>query len=156
IKRPNLWRAAFLGGAIALVGLTRAEGVLLYPLLLLPLVVCVRGVSLARRGAMVGAAALVGLLLFGPWVAYNAGRFEHPVLVSTGLGGLLGSSNCPATYHGRLIGGWGFVCLPDTAKIPSGEDESVADLKMRRAGINYARDHASRLPVVIPIRLLRT
>jgi hypothetical protein len=156
IARPDLWRAAFLGGAITLVVLTRAEGVVLYPILLLPLVSRARGVSVARRGALLASAAAVAVLLLAPWIAYNAPRFEHPVYISTGLGGLLVSSNCPRTYSGPLIGAWGFVCLPEADNLDPRADESVIDARLRDAGLRYARHHASRLPVVVSFRLLRT
>ncbi len=156
VKRPDFVRAMVLGGAITLLALTRAEGVVLYLILLAPLVLRARGVVLARRLGMLGAALGVGALLFTPWIAYNAQRFEHPVLVSTGLGGLLVSSNCPVTYGGPERGGWGFVCLPQAAHIDPRTDETVTELRLRRAGITYAREHASRLAIVIPFRLLRS
>jgi 4-amino-4-deoxy-L-arabinose transferase-like glycosyltransferase len=156
IKRPDLAHAAVLGGAISLLSLTRAEGVLLYPILLLPLVLRVRGASLGRRAALLGSAFAVSALLFAPWTIYNSRRFEHPVFVSTGLGGVLVSSNCPRTYGGPLRGGWGFVCLPEAENIDPRTDETVVEQRLRRAGIRYARDHSSRLAVVVPFRLLRT
>ena len=39
-----------------------------------------------------------------PWVVYNLGRFEEPVVLSHGDGNVLSGSNCDATYHGTLLG----------------------------------------------------
>jgi hypothetical protein len=91
-----------------------------------------------------------------PWLAYNnVNRFDSPVLLSTGLGGLIGSSNCPQVYDGPAIGGWGGVCAKGV-KVTVREDETKQDDKLLDAGLEYAREHADRLPVVIPYRLLRT
>jgi 4-amino-4-deoxy-L-arabinose transferase-like glycosyltransferase len=155
IASPDVAHALFLGVAITLAALTRAEAVLLYAILLVPLVWRARRRSPARRLVLLGAALGVAALLFAPWIAYNGGRFRHPVFVSTGLGGVLASSNCPSTYYGPVLGAWGFVCLPNVHITP-GSDETVDDARMRRAGIRYASDHAGRLPVVIAARLGRT
>ncbi len=157
IARPTRGHAALLGVAITLAALTRAEAVALYPLLLLPLALRARDLPLRRRLDLVATGLVVSAVLFAPWVAYNAGRFEHPVLVSNGLGDLLASSNCPATYQkGPLLGGWGFVCLPESRSLAPGVDETVADRIQRRAGLRYLRHHTGRLPVVVPVRLART
>lgn len=156
LASPDLPHALFLGIAITLATLTRAEAAVLYLVLLVPLVWRARDVSPARRAVLFGAGIGVAALLFAPWVAYNNGRFEHRVLVSNGLGGLLASANCAPTYaSGPYLGGWGYVCQPGVRINPS-TDESVADAEMRTAGIRYATHHAGRLPVVVPARLLRT
>ncbi len=86
---------------------------------------------------------------------YNAGRFDNPVLLSNGLGGLVGSSNCDATYGGPAIGGWGFTCAQGVT-ITVQDDESHQDREQLKAGLRFARDHPGRLPIVIPVRLLRS
>jgi 4-amino-4-deoxy-L-arabinose transferase-like glycosyltransferase len=157
IARPDRRHALLLGGAIALAALTRAEAVALYVILLPPLTLRARQLPFRRRLDLLVSALAIGAVLFAPWVAYNAGRFEHPVLVSNGFGDLIASSNCPLTYnHGPVMGGWGFVCLPETRKLTPGVDETVADRIQRRAGLRYIRHHAERLPVVIPVRVARS
>ncbi len=93
-------------------------------------------------------------LVLAPWFVYNAGRFERPVALTNAFGPLLWSSYCDSTYSGPNLGGWGFVCAKGHRSFSS--DESVMDGEMRRVGIRYITDHANRLPVVIPVRLLRT
>ena len=156
LRRPDLLRAALLSGAIALAALTRAEGVLLFVLLLVPLALRARTLSWTRRWACVGVGAAAALVLFSPWLVYNnVDRFDRPVFLSTGLGGLIGSSNCPSTYSGPGIGSWGFVCAKGVT-VTVLEDETLQDEKLVEAGTTYAREHADRLPIVIPVRLLRT
>lgn len=156
LRRPGVWRAALLAGAITLATLTRAEAGLLYLVLLVPLVLRARDLSVKQRLAGLGVGAAVACALFAPWLVYNnAGRFERPVVVSTGLGGLIGSANCASTYSGPLLGGWGGYCaegLPD--RLPT--DETEAEVLFREAGLRYAREHKGRLPVVVPVRVLRS
>lgn len=151
---PRSINAVVLTVAITVSALTRAEAALLFGVLLLPLVLRL-GTTARERVRVLGACALTAGVLLAPWTIYNAGRFEHPVVLSTGLGGLIGSSNCDITYHGPLTGGWGYFCakgLPKT--LP--RDETAIDLLFRRAGWKYVREHSDRLPVVVPLRLLRT
>ncbi len=155
LRAPGLLRAALLGGAIALAALTRAEGVLLLVILLVPLAVRARAISPARRLACIAIGGLVALALFTPWFVYNANRFRRPVYLSTGLGALVGSSNCPGTYHGAGIGSWGGFCAQGV-NFSIAQDESVQEHDMLHAGLRYARDHADRLPIVIPVRLFRS
>jgi 4-amino-4-deoxy-L-arabinose transferase-like glycosyltransferase len=156
IRAPGLLSAGLLGGAIALASLTRAEGALLFLILLLPLALRARALPMARRIGCVVVGGLVGLVLFSPWLIYNnTGRFDNPVGLSTGLGGLIGSSNCPNVYDGPKIGGWGGVCAQGVT-VTINEDETVQDQKLLDAGLEYASDHADRLPIVIPARIARS
>jgi hypothetical protein len=127
----------------------------LFVILLVPLALRAKELELPRRLACIGVGALVAVVLFAPWVAYNAGRFDNPVLLSNGLGGLVGSSNCHSTYGGHGIGGWGFTCAQGVV-ITVQDDESKQDREQLEAGVKFAREHADRLPIVIPVRLLRS
>ncbi|MGZ4675510.1 MAG: ArnT family glycosyltransferase [Acidimicrobiia bacterium] len=154
VRAPSLGRVLLLGATIALATLTRAEAGLFVVVLLVPLVVRVVP-DWRRRLAWTAAALAAMVVLIAPWSIYNQTRFAHPVPISVNLGGLLGSSNCPITYSGAGLGGWGATCargLP--RRMP--DDESKAEILYRKAGLKYASEHADRLPVVIPVRLLRT
>lgn len=154
LRSPRRSNALVLAVAVTVAALTRAEAALLFFVLVLPLVLRLER-SAVRRIQTLAAASIVVVALLAPWTLYNASRFDHPVVLSTGLGGLLASSNCDVTYHGPLIGGWGGLCaqgLP--AHLP--RDESQADLLFRRIGWRYVRGHASALTAVVPVRLLRT
>jgi hypothetical protein len=104
------------------------------------------------RFALAAAATLV--VVFIPWTAYNATRFERPVVISTGLGPTLWSANCDSTYHGPNLGGWGFVCTRERVRYSN--DESVADGQEASVGWRYVTGHSDRLPAVILARLART
>lgn len=156
LRRPDFLHVGLLSGAIALAALTRAEAVLLFVILLVPLVLRNRTKSMRDRIATVGVGAVVAIVLMAPWVIYNnSGRFNRPVAVTVTFGTLIGSSNCHATYFGPLIGGWGGLCR-DTVPNPWPRDESDAEAAARTAGFKYMGEHLDRLPVVIPARLGRT
>jgi len=61
-------------------------------------------------------------------------------------------ANCDTTYAGRDLGGWDFGCLP--AHVGSGNEAEIA-ARLRRRGLDYARNHLGRVPVVIAARILR-
>ena len=151
-ERPTLGRMAALGAVIGLATLTRGEGVFL--LLLLAAPVSWRGAAATRRRLALGAAALAAaVLVIAPWTIRNATTFDRPVLVSTNDGTVLTGANCHDTYHGSEIGFWRTECR--SAPRP-GRDEAEQSATWRREGAEYARDHAGRLVVVVPVRLLRT
>lgn len=154
LRDPRTVNALVLAVAITAAAMTRAEAVLLLVVLLVPLVLRL-GTSAGERVRVLGACALVVAVLLAPWTIYNAGRFKHPVVLTTTFGTLLWSSNCDVTYYGPLTGGWGFLCAKHVPE-PWPTDESVADPLFRRIGWRYIRDHADRLPVVLPLRVLRT
>ena len=149
-RHPSLGLAAGIGAFASLAALTRGEALLLVPLLLLPLAVRA-GTTWRARGAFAAAAVGAFVLVLTPWTVRNLTVFEEPVLVSTNGSAVFVGSNCDAVYHGDFIGLWNFNCY---GKAPSG-DESQQALEYRDRGLDYARDHAGRLPVVMGVRLLR-
>ena len=143
--------AVALGAVIGLAGLTRAELVLLFPLLLGPALWSLRAAS--RDAWRVGGAALAAsLVLIMPWVGFNLARFDKPTFLSTGDGVALLGANCSYTYAGSWIGTWRPQCL--RAEQPPG-DQSVVARKYRSDAIDYATDHVGRWPAVIGARLGR-
>jgi hypothetical protein len=162
---PN---AAFLGAAVALAALTRAEAALLVVLLLVPLVLRGGGADRWRRlGLAVGAAALV----VAPWVARNALTFSsHPLTLSNGSGFVIEISNCDQTYGyapltdagtgqaqvggeaDAMLGYWAVEC-DRTPWVPGDETETGA-VKLR-TGLDYMSAHRSRFPLVLAARVGR-
>ena len=133
-----------LGALIALAALTRGEALLLLPLLGLALVA--RG-TLPRRERLVHLAVLVAAfaLVLAPWSIRNATTFASPVLISTNGEGVWVGANCHQTYYGPIIGLWDFPCY---GKTPPG-DEAQQSREYRRRGMQYLRDHAGRVPLVL-------
>ncbi len=156
-RRPAVGSAAVLGVAVGLAVLTRAELVLLVPLLLIPLVAGAAWPDWRRSARLLAAAGLASLLVVSPWVVYNLTRFEKPVAISTGLGQTLLAANCPQTYFGPEIGYWAVDCVLSPRKpIRAVGDESVQEAAYRRVGVDYATAHAGRVPFVVYARLGRT
>lgn len=148
IDSPTTARALLLGATIGAAALTRGEGLLLLPLLALPLVL-----RLSARRVATLAVTCVGLaLIIAPWAIRNWSVFDRPVLISTNDGTVLTGANCDATYRGRDLGFWREDCRSSVAE----RNEARLSARFRREGVNYAADNAERLPLVISVRLLRT
>jgi 4-amino-4-deoxy-L-arabinose transferase-like glycosyltransferase len=143
-KAPSWRRAALLGGAIGLAALTRSEALLLVPLLLF---------AVPRERLKLGAALAAGcLVVVTPWLVRNWIVFDQPTAISTNEGGLLAGANCHDAYYSPLIGTW--ACLPrnDPAW---GENEAVISGHLRTRALDYASEHAGRVPAVVGVRILR-
>jgi 4-amino-4-deoxy-L-arabinose transferase-like glycosyltransferase len=145
---PSPRRVVWVGLCIAAATLTRAESLLLLPLLGLPL--AWRGPGGRMRVTRLVALVVASLVPLAPWVAYNAGRFDKPVYLSTGAGGTLADANCDEVYFGEHIGWWAISCIPD---LPG--DESVRDEKLRRIAFDYMREHRGDVPRVVAARVGR-
>ena len=148
--RFALASAALVGVVVGLGGLARSELLVLVPLFaLIGLRAHARRVWVARAAVLAGAALLTVL----PWVAFNLSRYEEPVFMSTNDGTTLLGANCPQTYGGHALGGWQVVCI-DAHR--DGEDPSERSKRQRRQAIDFAQENASRLPVVVAARVLRS
>ena len=150
-RHPGWVAAAVAGVAAGLAMLSRSEVALLLPFVVVPLAVSAgrrSGVGGARLAAAACAAAVV---VVAPWVAYNLGRFERPVLLSLGDGGVLMGANCDRTYSGPFIGGWDGLCAELE---PRGEPSEDAEEKRDRA-FEYVGDHRDEVPAVVAARVGR-
>ena len=147
------WRSAlWCGAVVGLCALARSELVVLAPLFAL---IGLRSHPFRvwlQRAAVLLVAAVVVLV---PWVAYNLPRFDHVVLITTNEGGALRGANCDDVYHGPALGGWSVLCVIDDVDRPL-EDASGRAVRLRHEAITYMRQHASRVPIVVAARLLRS
>jgi len=148
--RPTVRRALVCGVVIGLATLTRSEAVLLLVLVVFP--AALLAVTPRRAGVRTLAAAAATALVLTPWLVRCWIEFDRPVFVSTNSGGLLAGANCDKTYHGEWLGQWRFDCLRPVHDA----NEAAGAAKLASDGINYARDHADRLPVVLTVRFLRS
>ena len=149
--RPSPRSAVLMGAAAGVAALTRPE----LAVLMVAAVGAGWWVGGDRRPLMAGLAVVGGLAVLARWVAFNVTRFEHPVILTTNAGTTLRGANCDAVYEGRRLGSWALECLfidPDVGRM----EGSVRDTRWRADGIDYARDHAGRLPVVVAARLGRS
>jgi hypothetical protein len=172
---PRPREAAFLGLAIGLAALTRAEAMMLFPLLALPILLRGRGIDWRQRLTLSAVTLAVGGAVMAPWVFHNLHRFEEPVTLSYGLAGVLPQANCDLTYEGKFLGYWHPDCsFPDETIGPSAQeclrdrqrcaeiygsqfsDESEAAKLGQERGLEYMSEHRGRVPVVVAARVGRT
>jgi len=153
-RRPSVGFAVGLGVSVGVAALTRAESILLVPLLIVPLVLWLRDVDWRRRLQLLAVAAGTTLATIAPWVGYNIVRFEHPVFLSSNLELTLLSANCDDTYSGPFLGFWALKC--GTQFVPPKGDASVQARFYRDKVRDYVDDHKSRVPVVVLAREGRT
>jgi hypothetical protein len=152
-ERPGVRSAALAGAATGFAALTRTEGLLLLPLLAWP--------ALWRRPRpwlMPATATLAALLVLAPWTVRTWVALDRFVPVSTNEATVLAGANCADTYHGRDLGSWSVGCLSVEQPFRglASYDEGQAYVAWRHAGWDYARRHADRWPLVVPVRILRT
>src|SRR5207302_43646 len=91
------------------------------------------------------------LIVLAPWTIRNLATFDRFVPISTNDATVVAGANCDLTYHGVDLGGWNIGCISKRTK----RDESVQAAKWRTEGIDYAKGHLARLPVVAAVRFLR-
>jgi hypothetical protein len=107
------------------------------------------------RDAVVVLAAVV--VLCAPWAIRNSLLFDRPVGLTTVDGSVIAGANLPSTYHGTALGGWDYY---GTFRTPAGRsivlNEAEQSARWRKEGIDYAKDHIGRVPVVVAARILRT
>jgi hypothetical protein len=132
---------------ICLAALTRSEALLLLPLLAWPLTA--RG---PRAPLRLLSATLACLVVLAPWTIRNAEAFHQLVVVSHNDSTVLAGANCRDTYYGVDTGSWSFACISQRVTLREG----IQADRWRTQGLHYLRAHASRLPVVLLVRLLRT
>jgi 4-amino-4-deoxy-L-arabinose transferase-like glycosyltransferase len=169
---PTTRRFVALGVAIGLATLTRAEGLMLGIVLVFPLCLWLRGLTMRRRVMFAATALSVAVALVAPWTIRNAARFHAFVPVSNNFATLVDGANCDATYHGAQLGLWresfstsGTVVrsLPQAQACFEGFDiagprfdEVDAATTHTRDGLSYARHRLETFPKVMAVRVLRT
>ena len=97
-RRPSYPKAAALGLLCALAALTRAEQILLVPLVIVPTALTIPGIAFRRRLAYAGLGVVIVVITLTPWVAFNMTRFVHPTFMSTDSGSTLAEANCYPAY----------------------------------------------------------
>jgi 4-amino-4-deoxy-L-arabinose transferase-like glycosyltransferase len=152
IRGPKLWLAFLVGALCGAAALTRAELLLLVPLLAVPAALVARSIAMAQRWKLAGAAVVAAAVVVVPWVAYNMSRFEESTYLSTNDGIALIGSNCNSVYYGDGIGLTDLTCL---GRNPRG-DQSVDSKIFRDRAFDYIDAHKERFVVVSFARVGRT
>jgi len=154
LRGPRLRTAVLLGVVMGVLVLTRAECAGLCVLILGLVVWKLRGEfwGVVRLCAIT---LVVSAVVVSPWVAFNASRFQSNVLLTNNLGITLAGANCHATfYDGRYIGYDTPRCwneAQDKARALS-SDEAVQSSIMKSMGLDYAKAHVTRIPLVMAMR----
>jgi 4-amino-4-deoxy-L-arabinose transferase-like glycosyltransferase len=152
-QRPTYGNAAWCGLALAAAMLTRSEAALLVPIVGIPLVAGRTERSRWWRTRALGLMAIVAVAVCMPWAVRNVLTFKKPVLLSENIDSAVAGANCTSTYYGDRIGTWDIHC--HTLPQPRG-DESEVGAELRHRGIEYAREHERRIPLVVSARVGRT
>ena len=157
--KPSAARYVALGFAVGAAALTRAEALLLVPLLVVPLAGALRALAPRRRLALGATAVGAVVLVVLPWTIRNYVRFDALVPVSTNASFIFDGANCPETFSGPLRGTWRYSdeCFEGLlqSELAAG-NEATAAASHRDDGLDYARDHLDDVPVVMAVRWLRT
>jgi hypothetical protein len=159
LDAPSGLRFLALGAAVGAAALTRAEALLLVPLLVLPLAAVRRAGDPRRRLALTAVAVGGVAVVVAPWTVRNYVRFDAFVPVSTNASFIFDGANCPETYSGPLRGTWRYSrgCFEGLlqSELAAGNEATVA-ASHRDDGLEYARDHLREVPGVMAVRWLRT
>jgi hypothetical protein len=153
LDRPNLIRFGLVGMLIGFATLTRSDALFLAPILGAAVAWRVRSTPVGRRIALGACVLGVVLAIQVPWVVRSSVQLGGAVVMSSNSGSMLEGANCPSTYSGQLIGAWDYACTNRTRSPGTSELEWSA--ASRNAGIDYARNHLTRLPQVVWARVLR-
>jgi hypothetical protein len=151
LRSPTLVAAVLLGVACGAEALVRAELILCIPGLLIPATLIAK-VPLRRRLLLLGVGLATAALVLAPWVGRNLTTFKDRTYISTGDGLVLLGANCPQTYSGPDLGLWSAQCA---LSVKGGGDESVQSARDQHAAVQYVQHHASRLPIVVLVRVAR-
>jgi 4-amino-4-deoxy-L-arabinose transferase-like glycosyltransferase len=156
IEAKGWWDVVGMSAGVTLAAMTRPEAVVLFVFLITPMLLARKDVGWKPRIGQLAVAALVPLVLFTPWVAYNLSRFTNPVYLSTGAGQTLVVGNCPLTYSGPGLGYWDRLCLePPYLDPPDETDLSIRDGIYQDIAFTYIRENLAQQPKVITARILR-
>jgi 4-amino-4-deoxy-L-arabinose transferase-like glycosyltransferase len=165
-QQPGTVAFVVLGLVLGVTTLSRAEGLVLTPLLVVPAAFAIRSVEMLRRVGFAAIALACAAAVVVPWTVYNQRRFHTFIPVSNNLGTVLDGANCDLTYNGTFLGSWRsefgegrastFQCFEGFPIEDPNFDEAAAAATARRQGLDYARAHKRRWPVVAVARLGRT
>lgn len=147
-------RWAVVGALAGLVVLARSEA-LAAAVLLVPAAVVAgtRTATVGRRLGLCAVALAATAAVVMPWAVRNVVVFNPPVLLSSNGDSVVAGANCASVYHGPQVGLWDFACTRYQRHDGLGEARYARTLGSE--GARYALDHATRVPVVVAVRVAR-
>jgi hypothetical protein len=157
MHRAVPWYArVLLGLLLGAAALTRSEAVLVVPVAVV--LVAWQAGRPSWRHLLVTAGLIGGgtLAVLGPWAVRSSVALDGVVLTSTNAGTLVAGGNCDPVYGGEQKGLWLLSCVRAIDTIGLETDELGRTRRWLDAGIDYARDHATEVPGVAAVRVLRS
>lgn len=152
LQLPTAWHFAGVGAALGLAGITRSDAYLLLPIMAVALVWRVPNAHAWRRVGLAAGLVVAFAVPVGVWTAYASTRMDGLALATSNSANMITGANCPSTYYGKLLGAWDEHCAVNIA--PDADELAVA-AHGREKGLDYARAHPARLPLVAAARVLR-
>jgi 4-amino-4-deoxy-L-arabinose transferase-like glycosyltransferase len=153
IERPRWWWFAALGGVFGAMALARADAFIPMTFVVGAAVIAMDA-SIALRIAGVALTLVAAAVVVAPWIVRNNERVGEPTIATISSSATIAGANCDTTYSGPLIGMWDLACMD------AGRQGTLGELRWsreaRHLGTAYARAHASRVPIVVIARELRT
>lgn len=164
IERPGLLRWTLVGAVVGLCVLTHGEGTAWLVFLAWPAILTSRSASWPRRLGYLALTTAVAVAVVLPWVARNDRDLGAPLLSQPNVSATISGANCDRTYEPGPDRGWWVECWEvrhdgQTATFANLEAVGMTEPELYDAtmtpGLDYARSHPSRWPVVGSVRLLR-
>jgi 4-amino-4-deoxy-L-arabinose transferase-like glycosyltransferase len=156
-EKPTFGLSALVGATCGLLALVRSEELLLLAIVIAPILLRARSLSLRQRWVRVAAAAVAAVVVIAPWALYNSARFKDPVFLSTNSGPTLLAGNCaPSTFRGELLGHFDVTCNRTLAITEGrGRDRSELDRLARDEALSNIAENFERVPFAIAARVGR-
>ncbi|MDQ6849488.1 MAG: hypothetical protein M3070_05845, partial [Actinomycetota bacterium] len=144
---------ALVGVLVGAAALTRGDALVVLAIVVVPAALFAVRLPWRRRIGLAAISVVAVGVVVAPWVIRNEHRLGTPTLTTLEAGTAIAGTNCPATYSGKLLGSWSFECTKraDQDKI----SEVSLTNELQRDGRHYLFDHVSRLPIVVPVRIMR-
>jgi hypothetical protein len=147
-------RVAALGLVCGAAALSRQDLLLLLPLAAVPALVWAPGASTWRRVGAGAAMLLLAAVVVVPWAWRNHREVGSFTVSTLSPNSALAGSNCDDVYSGDDLGSWSYPCVVAVQTPPGGGEVELAEAQ-RRAATTYAKDHLSRIPLVVAARQAR-
>lgn len=155
LERPRWGDLVVLAVSLTAAAMTRPEALVLFGVVVTPLVLTRSSLRWQQRIAHLAVAAIIPITAFAPWVAYNLGRYENPVTISTGAGQTLAAGNCDTTYSGPKLGYYDVACVTERWTGDPAADPTIRDSALLEDAFEYMSEHRGELPRVMTARVAR-
>jgi 4-amino-4-deoxy-L-arabinose transferase-like glycosyltransferase len=149
---PTNKRWLLVGVPAAVAALTRSDGWLFILAMTFTAALLCRALPRRRQLACAALALVLPIGFVAAWEIRNVAQMHALLPIAVNSWDVVGGANCYDTYYGDRIGSWVTQCLQYGGR----RDEISANRYARDLGIDYARAHAARIPLVVAARLGRT